>query len=75
MDKLAAAAKPGVADASTLRELASAWSSMSVAHDVHSKHEDVVIFPALEAFFPGTVSQSWRPAQLLDPSCNVKNDA
>eukprot|EP00903_Cladosiphon_okamuranus_P016395 g15119.t1 len=54
MEKLAAAAKPGVADASTLRELASAWTSMAVAHDVHSKHEDDVIFPALEALFPGT---------------------
>ena len=57
MEKLAAVAKPGVADASTLRELASAWTSMSVAHDVHSKHEDHVIFPALEALFPGTVSR------------------
>jgi len=55
MEKLAEAAKPGVADASTVRDLASAWASMSVAHDVHSHHEDDVIFPALEALFPGTV--------------------
>lgn len=55
LQKLAAAAKPGVANASTVRDLASAWSSMSIAHDVHSHHEDDVIFPALEALFPGTV--------------------
>lgn len=55
LGKLAEAAKPGIADASTVRELASAWASMSLAHDVHSHHEDDVIFPALEALFPGTV--------------------
>ncbi|CAM9111089.1 unnamed protein product [Scytosiphon promiscuus] len=53
IEKLAATVKPGVADASSLKDLADAWSSLSFAHDVHSKHEDDVIFPALEAFFPG----------------------
>lgn len=55
MEKLAAAVKPGVADASSLKDLAAAWSALSFAHDIHSKHEDDVIFPALEAFFPGQV--------------------
>lgn len=55
LEKLAAAAKPGVADASTLKEFAAAWKSVSFAHGIHSKHEDDVIFPALEAFFPGQV--------------------
>lgn len=55
LGKLAAAAKPGVADASTLKEFAAAWKSVSFAHGVHSKHEDDIIFPALEAFFPGQV--------------------
>lgn len=54
MEKLAAAAQPGVADSFTLRELSAAWTAMSVAHDVHAGHEDNVIFPALEAYFPGT---------------------
>lgn len=69
MEKLAAAAKPGVADASALRELASAWSSMAVAHDVHSKHEDDVIFPALEGFFPGTVSLKHNQSPTYVASC------
>eukprot|EP00752_Nemacystus_decipiens_P012458 g11037.t1 len=53
LEKLAAAAKPGVADASTLKDFAAAWKSVAFAHGVHSKHEDDVIFPALEAYFPG----------------------
>lgn len=28
---------------------------MAKAHDVHAMHEDTVIFPALERFFPGQV--------------------
>lgn len=55
LEKLAATAKPGVADASTLNDFAAAWKSVSFAHGIHSKHEDDVIFPALEAFFPGQV--------------------
>eukprot|EP00903_Cladosiphon_okamuranus_P016305 g15037.t1 len=53
LEKLAAAAKPGVADASSLKNFAAAWKSVSFAHSIHSKHEDDVIFPALEAYFPG----------------------
>lgn len=55
LEKLAAAAKPGVSEASTLKEFAAAWKKVSFAHDIHSKHEDDVIFPALEAYFPGQV--------------------
>lgn len=79
MEKLAAAAKPGVADVWTVRELASSWSSMSVAHDVHAKNEDDVIFPALEALFPGTVSQKCRPGMKtyvparLQPFCTLQH--
>lgn len=71
VEKLAAAAKPRVADASTLRELASAWSSMSATYDIDSKQQDNVLFPALEAFFPGTVSQKRHPVMLVD-SCASK---
>lgn len=42
-------------EASTLRHLAAAWSAMSKAHNVHSMHEEKVIFPVLEGFFPGQV--------------------
>lgn len=53
--KLAEAAKPGVADASTLLELSASWSIMAKAHDIHARHEEQVIFPELEAYFPGQV--------------------
>lgn len=59
LDKLVAAAKPGAEGVSTLREIAAAWSAMSKAHDVHAMHEDKVIFPALEGFFPGQVGDSF----------------
>lgn len=57
LEKLAAAAKPGLADASTLKGFAAAWKSVSFAHGIHSKHEDDVIFPALEAYFPEQVGE------------------
>lgn len=55
LEKLASVAKPGVADAASMRELASAWNSMAKMHDIHSMHEESVIFPILEGFFPGHV--------------------
>lgn len=56
LQKLAESAKPGAADSSTLVELASVWKLLTIAYDVHSHHEEDVIFPALEALFPSTVS-------------------
>ncbi|CBJ26922.1 Glutaredoxin glutaredoxin/malate transporter fusion protein [Ectocarpus siliculosus] len=56
LEKLAAQVKPGAAGASKLREVASAWEAISKAHDVHSRHEDEVIFPTLETYFPGQTS-------------------
>ncbi|CAN0118074.1 unnamed protein product [Ascophyllum nodosum] len=53
LNKLARAAKPGLSHVSTVRELATYWSAFSKAHDIHATHEEAVIFPELEAFFPG----------------------
>ncbi|CAN0297636.1 unnamed protein product, partial [Ectocarpus sp. 13 AM-2016] len=56
LEKLTAQVKPGAAGASKLREVAFAWEAISKAHDVHSRHEDEVIFPTLETYFPGQTS-------------------
>lgn len=58
LEKLAASAKPGVSDMSSLRELSVAWSALAKAHDIHAMHEEKVIFPVLEGFFPGQVTDS-----------------
>lgn len=55
LNKLKEAVEPGVNELSTLRDLAAAWSAMSKAHCTHSMHEDEVVFPVLEGFFPGQV--------------------
>ena len=56
IDKLSAVAlKPAGEEASSLRQLASAWSAISKAHRIHSMHEDKIIFPVLDSFFPGQV--------------------
>lgn len=56
IDKLSAVSlKPEGEEASSLRELATAWSAISKAHRIHSMHEDKVIFPVLDSFFPGQV--------------------
>lgn len=68
LEKLAAQVKPGIAGAPKLRELASAWKAVSTAHDVHSRHEDEVIFPTLETYFPGQV----RHKTSRDLSCLSK---
>lgn len=53
LEKLTEAVKPVGADDSDLRQLAASWSAISHAHRIHCMHQDKVIFPALEAFFPG----------------------
>lgn len=58
INKLAAAAKPGLSDVLTVRELAASWSAFSKAHDIHAMHEEAVIFPELETFFPGQVGEA-----------------
>lgn len=64
LEKLATAAKPGMADASSLRELSAAWSIVSKAHDIHARHEESAIFPVLEGYFPGQVSEGGRGQKL-----------
>ncbi|CAM9617848.1 unnamed protein product, partial [Sphacelaria rigidula] len=53
LEKLAAAAQPGLADAFTVRALATAWSAVSKVHAVHTRAKETVVFPELEGFFPG----------------------
>lgn len=55
LEKLAAAVKLGAGNTSSLRELSATWTSVSKAHDIHSRHEEQVIFPVLEGYFPGQV--------------------
>ena len=55
IEKLAAAANPGLADASSVRTLSNAWSTLSSVHALHTRAKEQVIFPELEGFFPGQV--------------------
>lgn len=55
IEKLTAQVKPGGVGAPKLGELASAWKAVSTAHKVQCRYEDDVIFPTLEAYFPGQV--------------------
>lgn len=55
LEKLAAAAKPGLSEASSVRDLAVAWATLRKMHAIHSRHEEDVIFPCLETFFPKQV--------------------
>ncbi|CAM9257536.1 unnamed protein product, partial [Sphacelaria rigidula] len=58
LEKLAAATKPGLADVSTVRTLATAWSAVSKAHGVNTNGKEQVIFPELESIFPGQTDEA-----------------
>lgn len=63
LEKLAAAAKPGLTDASTVRALATAWTAVTKVHAVNTHGKETVIFPELEGFFPGQVCKFGRSVE------------
>ncbi|CAM9812351.1 unnamed protein product [Ascophyllum nodosum] len=66
IEKLAAAANPGLADASSVRTLSNAWSTLTSVHALHTRAKEQVIFPELEGFFPGQTKGAIKQREELD---------